>query len=152
MKKRKKMIKFSIIVCTLLFCTWYYIEYSDINLININHNLDLPKPKSITKIIEEPGRDGNIFFILHYETEDTNKIKQQITNQSLKELTEKFQFIVERTNSESAEILKQKLDISILNENSLYFLYDKRYSFSTLIIFDEENLDLYYINFWVMPS
>lgn len=144
----KNLLKYSFIIIFLLFIffIWYSIKFSTINVLNSNCSLSLPKPKSVDTIISGIWQDDSDFDILYYQKKDVDKIKEQINNHSIEELNQKLLFMLEKTTLEQREKLEKYFNFNKMDEEYLYFAYFQRDRMGTLIIFDEANLKLYYLN------
>lgn len=144
----KKLFKYSFIIIFLLFIlfTWYNIKFSTINVLNSNCGLSLPKPKSVDTIIQGVWQDDSDFDILYYKEKDIDEIKDQISNHSMEELNQKLLFIFENTTFEERERIEKYFNFNEIDKEYLYYAYFQRGRMGTLIIFDEANLKLYYLN------
>lgn len=144
----RKLLKYGLITIFLffIFLIWYNIKFSTINVLNSNCNLSLPKPKSVDTIIQGVWQDDSDFDILYYKEKDIDKIKDQINNHSMEVLNQKLLFIFENITSEEREKLEKYFNFNESDKEYLYYAYFQRKRMGTLIIFDEKNLKLYYLN------
>ena len=151
MQKIKKLKYFIILILIfLLFSIYHLIIDTEIHVVNVNFELNLPKPKSVIKVFEPKGRDDNTFYIFQYSKSDIEVIKQQISLLSDDLLYNKIETIFNHLISEKEKQLFSKYIINnYLDSSHIYYHYIKKSSFVLLLIFDEESQKLYYIAGWV---